>query len=182
MDSIDNALGGLVAWVKLHPGTALAITIALHVLTILITTIWTNRITNLSTRHKRLFRGTTGNDLEAQVMRTIESAQESEARIESLSKAVQRIDSSFIQGFRKTGFTRYDAVPGQGGMQSFSIALLDDANSGLVLTVITGRAESRTYCKPVVNGISNMLLSDEEKLVIASATLPAQQGLASSSA
>ena len=117
-----------------------------------------------------------------QVMKTIESAQESEARIESLSKAVQRIDSSFIQGFRKTGFARYDAVPGQGGMQSFSIALLDDANSGLILTVITGRAESRTYCKPVVNGISNMMLSDEEKLVIASATLPAQQGLASSSA
>ena len=42
---------------------------------------------------------------------------------------------------------RYDAFGDMGGRLSFSVALLDDAGDGLVLTSINGRTETRTYCQ-----------------------------------
>lgn len=64
---------------------------------------------------------------------------------------------------------RYDAFPsahGQGPSLSFSLALLDDRLDGVVLTAITGRNESRVYCKAVQDGHGERELSDEERAAI----------------
>ena len=57
---------------------------------------------------------------------------------------------------------RYDAFPDVGGQMSFSAALLDEIGDGLVLTVINGRNESRTYAKDIRDGTSVHRLSDDE--------------------
>ena len=49
------------------------------------------------------------------------------------------------------GLTRYDAFPDVGGQLSYS-AFLDEAGDGVVLTAINGRAETRSYAKPVRGG------------------------------
>ncbi|GFR35099.1 hypothetical protein TCEA9_09110 [Thermobrachium celere] len=46
---------------------------------------------------------------------------------------------------------------------SFSVALLDENNDGIVLTGLFGRSECTTFAKPIENGISKYDLSDEEK-------------------
>lgn len=176
MPSIDIALVSCVDWVKQHPGSALALALVMQMFVLVLTSFWTLRITALMSKHKRLFRGASGADLESQILKAIQSASVSETRIEYLTKAIQRIDSSFVQGFRRVGLHRYDAVSNQGGNQSFSVALLDDAASGVVLSVIAGRAESRMYCKAVVRGESNLTLSDEETIAINRAEIPCQQG------
>ena len=53
-----------------------------------------------------------------------------------------------------------------GGRLSFSVALLDDAGDGLVLTSINGRTETRTYAKGVKGGTSEQSLSPEEEQAI----------------
>jgi hypothetical protein len=50
---------------------------------------------------------------------------------------------------------------------SFSVALLDDAGDGLVITSINGRSETRTYAKGVKGGQSEANLSPEEQQAIA---------------
>lgn len=67
---------------------------------------------------------------------------------------------------QRMAVVRYDAFPDMGASLSFSLALLDDQLDGLVVTSITGRAESRVYCKPVVDGHSDQSLSDEEMAAI----------------
>jgi len=57
---------------------------------------------------------------------------------------------------------RYNAFPDIGGQMSFSAALLDEVGDGLVLTVINGRNESRTYAKDIREGTSVHRLSDDE--------------------
>lgn len=176
MPSIDIALVRCVDWIKQHPGSAIALALVIQMFVLLLTSFWTLRITALMSKHKRLFRGAAGADLESQILKTVESASASETQIEYLTKAIQRIDSSFVQGFRKVGLHRYDGVSNQGGNQSFSVALLDDDGSGVVLSVIAGRAESRVYCKSVVRGESTVTLSDEETIAINHAEIPCQQG------
>ena len=47
---------------------------------------------------------------------------------------------------------RYDAFEDVGGRLSFSCAMLDDHGTGVVLTSINGRQETRVYAKPIADG------------------------------
>jgi uncharacterized protein DUF4446 len=67
---------------------------------------------------------------------------------------------------RNIALLRYDAFEDVGGRLSFSCALLDDQGSGVVLTSINGRQETRVYAKPVAQGTSSHNLSLEEEEAI----------------
>jgi len=53
-----------------------------------------------------------------------------------------------------------------GGDQSFSLALLDKRNSGVVITSLYAREGNRVYGKPIKEGTSEYPLSEEEKKAI----------------
>lgn len=57
---------------------------------------------------------------------------------------------------------RYDAYNELSGQQSMSIALLDDAQSGIVLSCIHHRDQARVYAKQVHAGRGELELSPEE--------------------
>jgi hypothetical protein len=61
---------------------------------------------------------------------------------------------------------RYDAFEDVGGRLSFSCAMLDEHGTGVVLTSINGRQETRVYAKPVAVGTSTYNLSAEEEEAI----------------
>jgi len=67
---------------------------------------------------------------------------------------------------RNVALVRYDAFEDVGGRLSFSCALLDDHGSGVVLTSINGRQETRVYAKPVTESTSSYNLSVEEQEAI----------------
>jgi tRNA-binding EMAP/Myf-like protein len=57
---------------------------------------------------------------------------------------------------------RYDAYNEQSGQQSFSIAVLDETRSGVVLSCINHRDQARLYAKQVHQGEGELTLSPEE--------------------
>lgn len=61
---------------------------------------------------------------------------------------------------------RYNAFAEVGNDLSYSVALIDDAGDGVVLTSIYGREDSVTYGKPLHAGDSDYLLTAEEQTVI----------------
>ena len=72
---------------------------------------------------------------------------------------------------QKVAVLRYNPYGDTGGDQSFSMALLNGENSGLVLTSLHSRSGTRVYAKPVVKGkAGNFQLSKEEEEVIKKAT------------
>ena len=64
---------------------------------------------------------------------------------------------------------RYDAFGDMGGHLSWSLALLDQAGHGVVLTSIAGRSDSRSYAKSVSAWTSDQQLSPEEEEAIVNA-------------
>ncbi len=66
----------------------------------------------------------------------------------------------------RVGIVRYDAFEDMGGALSFSAALLDEHGTGLVISAINGRSETRSYGKPIVGGDSEHHLSHEERAAI----------------
>jgi len=63
---------------------------------------------------------------------------------------------------QKVGVVRYKAFDDVGSDLSYSVAMLDNKNDGVVITSIFGRNMSTSYAKPISKGTSKYALSDEE--------------------
>jgi hypothetical protein len=73
------------------------------------------------------------------------------------------------KALRDVAIVRYDALNEMSGQLSFSLALLNAVGDGVVLSSINGRAETRTYAKPVIAGQGEQELSPEEAQAVQSA-------------
>jgi hypothetical protein len=100
-------------------------------------------------------------------------------RLEDAVRALNRTDKKQdvqIRGsVRKVALVRYDAFEDVGGRLSFSCAMLDDQGTGVVLTSINGRQETRVYAKPINGGRSTYNLSSEEDEAIRQALAPVEE-------
>lgn len=87
--------------------------------------------------------------------------------VAGLRNEVQALADDLSVSLRRLGVVRYDAFDDMGGRMSWSLALLDDSGTGVVLTSIHGRSDARTYAKPVTSWTSEQSLSPEEGEAIA---------------
>jgi hypothetical protein len=98
-------------------------------------------------------------------------------RLEQAARVLNGTDKKqqvLIEGsVRHISLLRYDAFEDVGGRLSFSCAMLDDHGTGVVLTSINGRQETRVYAKPIAEGNSTYNLSVEESEAIRQAMAPA---------
>jgi Protein of unknown function (DUF4446) len=81
---------------------------------------------------------------------------------DELAAALSRVDRRVDSSLSRTALIRYDAYEDTGGHQSASLALLDSARSGVVLTAIQGRDYARIYVKQLDRGRTSIALSPEE--------------------
>jgi hypothetical protein len=85
-----------------------------------------------------------------------------EDRLEGDERRIER-------GISRTAVIRYDAYGEMSGRQSSSMALLDEAGTGVVLSSILHRDQARLYVKGVRDGRSELELSPEEDEAIRTA-------------
>ncbi len=107
-----------------------------------------------------------------------------QGQIQRLEKAVRSLNSTdkrqeqLIRGaVSNVSLLRYDAFEDVGGRLSFSCAMLDDHGTGVVLTSINGRQETRVYAKAVTDGHSTYNLSTEEEEAIRQALASPQEAV-----
>jgi uncharacterized protein DUF4446 len=100
----------------------------------------------------------------------IDFAVQLQARIDDLHRAVDevgtglsRIDKRVDGCLSHTSIVRYDAYEDAGGHQSASMAFLDAARSGIVVSAIQGRDYARIYVKELDRGRPSVALSPEEQ-------------------
>jgi uncharacterized protein DUF4446 len=93
-----------------------------------------------------------------------------QGRVDDLHRAVDEIAAGLARVDRRvdgvvsnTSIVRYDAYEDTGGHQSASLALLDAARSGVVVTAIQGRDYARIYMKELDRGRTSVALSPEEQ-------------------
>ena len=93
-----------------------------------------------------------------------------QGRVDDLHRAVDEVAAGLARVDRRvdgtvtnTAIVRYDAYEDTGGHQSASLALLDSARTGLVVTAIQGRDYARIYMKELERGRASVALSPEEQ-------------------
>src|SRR6187399_1065930 len=78
--------------------------------------------------------------------------------LQGLRQEVAALRREGADALRHLAVVRYDAFDDMGGHLSWSVALLDDAGDGVVLTSIHGRSDARTYAKSVAGWASEQQL------------------------
>jgi len=145
------------------------ITIGLAIITLLlfiITMILLVSVKNLEKKYRKMMRGVNNRNLEKMINDNLDNIER------ALNKSQEAIDeckniSQEIKGcVNKVAIMRYKAFEDVGSDLSFSVAILDSYNDGVIITGIYSRHDSTTYAKPIDKGISRYDLSEEELHVL----------------
>ncbi len=124
------------------------------------------RLKRLLSRYQVLIDGAEGKNMEELLLDYAERYRQLSERLAQQEKAQAEAAAKSLKHIQRVGLVRFNAFEDVGSNQSFSMALLDAQNDGVIISSLYGRAESRLYAKPVVGGKSSYTLSDEEKQAI----------------
>jgi hypothetical protein len=83
--------------------------------------------------------------------------------VDEVASGLSRVDRRIDGTVTNSAIVRYDAYEDTGGHQSASLALLDAARTGVVVTAIQGRDYARIYMKELDRGRASVALSPEEQ-------------------
>ena len=119
-----------------------------------------------------LMGGAKSENLETAVHGYYKRVQAVSVTLDELRADYDRITSMSERALGKVGIVRYNPFGDTGGDQSFSLAVINNQDSGYVLTSIHGREGTRIYMKPVDGGVSTYPLAAEEQQALATAIKP----------
>jgi hypothetical protein len=115
---------------------------------------------------KEFFQGKTGADLEEVIVAHNEQLHRMINEIRELGRQHRELAALEEKAIQRVGLVRFNSFGESGGSNSFSLALLDAAGSGAMITSLYGRDTQRVYIKPVESGTSKIPLTEEEKQAI----------------
>ena len=121
------------------------------------------RLSKVRQNYQRLLRDAQGQSLEKALEAYMSRVEGTGRRIEDLSRDFGRLAEVVRSSVQHVGLVRFNPFTDTGSDQSFSIALLDDFDSGVVITSLHNRASTRVYAKPIQKGQPVYPLSNEEK-------------------
>lgn len=116
-----------------------------------------------------MFKGKEVADLEGIIFEQIKRLRQNEKNLKELEKFCKNLEKIAQKSIQKIGVVRFNPFKDMGGNQSFSIALLDAFDFGLVISSLFTREGTRIYTKPIEQGSSKYPLTEEEKEAIETA-------------
>ncbi|KEI94577.1 hypothetical protein N494_17970 [Clostridium botulinum A2B7 92] len=139
---------------------------AIMILLFIILIITMISLKKLKEKYKKFMRGSNNKNIEELINNYLDKVDKAKEETEYVKEIYSTIDKRVKACIQKVAIVRYRAFDDVGSDLSYSIAFLNNDNSGVILTSIFGRNESTTYAKPIDKGISRYDLSDEEKQVL----------------
>ncbi|HHT94766.1 MAG TPA: DUF4446 family protein [Clostridiaceae bacterium] len=105
-------------------------------------------------------------DVLRQLNKLHENTKENERMIRYLDMQSEKLNKLTTISFKNVGLVRYKYSDDAGGNLSFSLALMDDKQNGIVFTNISLIDSNSLYVRRITNGVSDVLLVEEEKEAI----------------
>lgn len=136
--------------------------------------VWIIILTFFLTRsilhYRKLTKNITKKDLKSILNEILTKVDLNQKDFKTLNEALVTARKKMKNHIQKIGFIRFNPFPQTGGDQSFSLSLLDEKDSGFVLSSLHSRDTTRFYAKTIKNGQpEGSKLSDEEKKAIKNA-------------
>lgn len=128
------------------------------------------RLGSLNRRYRAAMKGAEGTDMESLLTALNQTMSQHQQRLTALEQRCDTNEKTVAAHAGNVGVVRFNPFNDTGGDQSFSIAWVDTAANGVVLSSLHSRAGTRVYAKPITKGDSSHNLTEEERQAIKSAT------------
>ena len=125
------------------------------------------RLSSLNKKYKNFLEKLgNGKNIEEDLETYMYRVEKVEKQNNEIANYVKTLDEDLTKCIQKVGMVRYNAFKDTGSDLSFTLALLDEHNDGVVLNGIYSREMSNIYAKPIKNGTSTYTMSEEEKQAV----------------
>ena len=141
---------------------------------ILVFALWNSIISifvfRMVSHYNRLTFGVSTHSLKESLERILEASTKNKKDIAVLSQAITKLELEGATHLQRIGIVRFNPFSDTGGSQSFTIAILDQKDNGVVMTSLYARTGNRWYIKYIKAGAGqDVELSKEEKASIKNA-------------
>ena len=120
------------------------------------------KLKKLRRRVDALTRGKDTESMEDIMLNFFERIESLENHEKDVDADIKLIKETLKNTYQKTALVKYDAFREMSGALSYSLALLDQKNDGIIISSMYSREGCYTYAKDVVNGECKINLSEEE--------------------
>lgn len=124
------------------------------------------RLSSLRKRYTQMINGSSAENMEQLLIGMQNALNEQKAESVKASANIFSIRQAMTKMTSNIGIRRYNAFNEGGSDLSFSMALLNEEQDGVILTGIHSREQMYVYAKPIAKGQSSYTLSPEEKETI----------------
>lgn len=136
--------------------------------------VWLIILTIFSIRsilhYRKLTKNITKKDLKNVLTEILNKVDLNQKDLKELTDTLDKAQKKMQFHIQKIGFVRFNPFPQTGGDQSFCLSLLNQKDSGFVLSSLHSRDHTRFYAKTIKNGQPDgSKLSEEEKKAIKNA-------------
>lgn len=119
--------------------------------------------------YKKLTAGVGVGDLKKVLEKILDRGEENTKSIKEITASLNETIEKDKRHIQKVGLVRFNPFSELGGDHSFCLAILDDRDTGVVITGLHTRDRTRIYMKDIKNSKSTFELSNEEKKAISDA-------------
>lgn len=127
------------------------------------------RISIINNKYATIMSGKKGKDLERIIFSRFKEMDQVKANAKRITREHKEIQSNLSSCISKVGLIKYDAFREMAGNLSFTLALLNKKNTGVVINMMHTREGCFAYAKEIINGESYIVLTNEEKEAIENA-------------
>ncbi len=129
-------------------------------------------VIKMLSHYNRLTRGVTNTGLREVLESLLQEKRSVDKRLKDVDETLRLVRREGDYHIQRIGIVRFNPFSDTGGAQSFTIAVLDGANNGVVMTTLYARAGNRWYMKEILAGKGKGVeLSKEEEAAIHKAGL-----------
>lgn len=134
------------------------------VIFLLIMTINTRKkLKQLTRNYNDFMRGRDAESMEEAILRKFAEIDDLREEDKKKQQKIEELYEKLKGAYQKMGIVKYDAFHEMGGKLSFSIAILNEENSGYVMNSMHSQEGCYTYVKEIIKGKSFITLGEEEK-------------------
>jgi len=124
------------------------------------------KLISLQSKYNNYMMKSSAKNVEGLINEYLEKVELSLSKEDNLTTRIENLEAEMLSCIKKVGVIRYNPYEDMGANLCFAVALLNDHNDGVVFNGIFDRSGSRTYAKPITDGKSEYVLSEEELTAI----------------
>lgn len=145
------------------PGVPIIILFVLVIVLLVLLIFLLVRYNQLNISYQMFMKGRKAESLEEEIGALFNDIGTLKATTDKNKRDIKKIIENLRETYQRVGIVKYDAFKEMGGKLSFSVALLNDNETGFIINSIHSSEGCYVYTKEIVNGECAISLGDEEK-------------------